>query len=905
MKFANARKPDRKSGVRSGERGAPVQLDEGCWKLKSLEVSALGEGQTIPGLPPNWTGAPCSPQRRWAENDGRSPFIAVCPTKTRPLLKATALFSAMLFFSPLTSAQKTVQTALSSTLRNSPAVGVVLDLRSGQRVAVFRPAEAESLRSSPGSILKPLFLAAALRHQQVQPQSTVFCRRDLHISADQRDWTLACTHPQTDIAFDAQDALAYSCNRYFASLADRISPQQAVAVMEHYGLGPAKTPETRDEKELLVLGVAGIAVSPAQVASAYRKLALELNDSRMETVREGLYNSVRYGMAHNAFVPGIEIAGKTGTASDTAQGSSHGWFAGIGALDHERVVIVIYLPHGNGADAARLAQHFFLATRSAPESARSLTVEVWASRSVTHLTATPLGNTTKPVVVDWQRNGLPKHLELSGNFRLQAADAPDFVAAGKWTIDWQPHGLRVLLTLPSESYVIAALSGEAAPDEPMASLKAMAISMRTFALINANRHQAEGFGLCDSTHCQALRLGKPRPEVEEAVRETAGETLWSGGQRAHVYYTQHCGGMSETASAVWPEEKARYLGGQHTDPYCLRRSTAQWQTRIPLRQLDQIFHAQGWHTPSPVTDIRVTQRDATGRAALLQVTGQGAPAQLSASSFRFAVDRALGWNQMRSEWYGATVSGADLEIRGRGYGHGVGLCQAGAFEMATEGRSEREILGFYFPGAVPGITPAGDGWQKVPGAGWTLLTTDQTGPLLAEGNAAWARAESLLREAPQGKPPQAPTVQELPTTELFRQTTGEPGWVLASTRGSRVFLQPAAVRQNNGGAGTLLLHEFLHVLVEEQAGASAPLWLREGLVEALAAPEQRKWEPVDFPAAQVDAALAHPSSATVSRRAHEAAARMAALLCARYGTPTVLDFLRNGVPSEAVKSLGS
>ena len=763
----------------------------------------------------------------------------------------------------------------------------------------------ESLRSTPGSILKPLFLAAALRRQLVQPQSTVFCRRDLRINADQRDWNLACTHPQSDVAFAAQDALAYSCNRYFANLADRIPPEQALATLKHYGLGQPKPPETREENELLVLGVAGIAVSPMQIATAYRKLALELDDNRVHAVREGLSNSVRYGMAHNAFVAGMEIAGKTGTASDSVQGSSHGWFAGFGALDHEPVVIVIYLPSGNGADAARLAQHFFLATRPAPESARALTVEVWASRLVTHLTATPLGNTGRPVIVDWQPNRHLKPLELSGNFRLQAADSPDVVAAGKWIISWQPHGLRVLLTLPSESYVIAALSGEAAPDEPMASLKAMAISMRTFALVNANRHQPEGFGLCDSTHCQALRLGNARPEVEEAVRETAGETLWSGGQRAHVYYTQHCGGMTETASAVWPGETASYLAGQHADPYCLRRSPAEWQTRIPLRQLDQIFRAQGWRTPSPVTDIRITQRDATGRAALLQVTGQGAPATLSASSLRFAVDRALGWNQMRSDWYSATLSGADLEIRGRGYGHGVGLCQAGAFEMASEGRSEREILSFYFPGTVPGITPAGDEWQRVSGVGWTLLTTDQTGSLLAEGNAAWARAQSLLREAPQGKTPQSPTVQELPTTELFRQTTGEPGWMLASTRGSRVFLQPAAVRQNNGGSETLLLHEFLHVLVEQQAGASAPLWLREGLVEALAAPEKRKWEPVDLTAPQVDAALAHPSSATVSSRAHEAAARMAALLCARYGTATVLDFLRNGIPSEAARSLGS
>jgi stage II sporulation protein D len=255
---------------------------------------------------------------------------------------------------------------------------------------------------------------------------------------------------------------------------------------------------------------------------------------------------------------------------------------------------------------------------------------------------------------------------------------------------------------------------------------------------------------------------------------------------------------------------------------------------------------------------------------------------------------------MRSDWYSLTLSGADLEIRGRGYGHGVGLCQAGAFEMATEGRSDSEILSFYFPGTVPGMTPAGDGWKKVAGAGWTLLTTDPADGLVTEGNAAWARAQSLL-----GRAPQPPTVQELPTTELFRQTTGEPGWMLASTRGSHVFLQPAAVRQSNGGAETLLLHEFLHVLVEQQAGANAPLWLREGLVETLAAPEKRKSEPVDLTAAEVDVALAHPASASASRRAHEAAARMAALLCARYGMPAVLGFLRNGVPSEAVKSLGS
>ena len=124
--------------------------------------------------------------------------------------------------------------------------------------------------------------------------------------------------------------------------------------------------------------------------------------------------------------------------------------------------------------------------------------------------------------------------------------------------------------------------------------------------------------------------------------------------------------------------------------------------------------------------------------------------------------------------------------------------------------------------------------------------------------------------------------------------------MLASTRGSNVFLQPATVRQNNGGTEALLLHEFLHVLVEQQAGEKAPLWLREGLVETLANSGQFRG---DMPAKELDAALAHPADAAASRQAHQVAARMTALLCTRYGMAAVRDFLRNGVPLDILKSL--
>src|SRR6202035_4114942 len=153
----------------------------------------------------------------------------------------------------------------------------------------------------------------------------------------------------------------------------------------------------------------------------------------------------------------------------------------------------------------RLAHGFFLAAGPpVPESAHLLTVEIFSTRTVKTLTATQLGQPA-PTQIDWAPNGLRlssgttvKQLSLSGSLHMRAGDGQEISAAGKWAITWQRGGLRVLLTLPSENYVIAALNGEAAPDEPMASLKAMAISMRTFALENANRHGAEGFGLCDS-----------------------------------------------------------------------------------------------------------------------------------------------------------------------------------------------------------------------------------------------------------------------------------------------------------------------------------------------------------------------------------------------------------------------
>ncbi len=544
-----------------------------------------------------------------------------------------------------------------------------------------------------------------------------------------------------------------------------------------------------------------------------------------------------------------------------------------------------------------------------PESAVNITVRLFSTQSVSSLTITPLSpNSTistcpacvqKPIPTKLQIDTTTKPLTLEGTLRITAGPDKQITAAGHWQITPTPTGLKILLTLPSERYVIAALTGEAAPDEPPQSLRALAVAIRTFALTNLNRHHPEAFNLCDSTHCQALRFTTPRPEVEQAVRDTAGETLWFGSQpgsrRATIYYTQSCGGQTESASNLWPTEHEPYLTS-HPDPYCIRRTPAAWHAQITLAELATIARQQNWHLPTTIESIRITKRTPTGRALTLELAGKGQTAQLSASSLHFALDRELGWNQLRSDWYTVTLANAALHFDGKGYGHGVGLCQTGAHEMATEGHTYREILAFYFPGTHTGITPTDQGWLETQHPNWTLLTTQPTPPLPQLIDQAWTKAQSLFPP----RTPTHPTIQQLPTTELFRQTTSEPGWVRASTQSTQIYLQPPSILNQNGTTQNTLLHELLHALIEQESTDRAPLWLREGLAEALANPNPTNRSTNNYQLPTINSQLNTRTNQQQARAAQLEAAQKVHHLIEQYGIATVRTWLRTGIPSAAI-----
>jgi membrane peptidoglycan carboxypeptidase len=242
-----------------------------------------------------------------------------------------------------------VGVALSQAIAGTQATAVVVDLRTG---AVLTSAGIP--RSGvPGSAIKPLLLSYALEHGIVRSETEVYCRRNLHIG----DRALPCTHPANLPVFTAETALAESCNTWFAEMASRFSGPQLEAALQatHLPHSPAGK-DTVEQRQLAVLGLTGVSTTPLELARAYRDLLEHM--PAQGPVARGLKDSVDYGMANPAAVPGVTILGKTGTASDRGEAWTHGWFAG--AIPG-RFVVVVFVPHGDGGTASQLARKFFAA----------------------------------------------------------------------------------------------------------------------------------------------------------------------------------------------------------------------------------------------------------------------------------------------------------------------------------------------------------------------------------------------------------------------------------------------------------------------------------------------------------------------------------------------------------------
>ena len=400
----------------------------------------------------------------------------------------------------------------------------------------------------------------------------------------------------------------------------------------------------------------------------------------------------------------------------------------------------------------------------------------------------------------------------------------------------QAGGGRRIQAMDLETYVSRVLAGEAARDSPPAALEALAVTIRTFALGNRDRHRADGFDLCDDTHCQVLRTATAA--TDRAARATAGQVLLRNGAIAQVFYSASCGGHTEVPSNVWPGfADPPYLPSQPDDA-C--GGAPAWQADLTDTDLLRALRAAGF-AGDRLRDLRVLSRNESGRVMTLGLDGL-TPSRISGQDLRVAVGRTLGWQQLKSTAFELQrVSGA-YRFAGHGFGHGVGLCVIGSVNLAARGDSSAAILARYFPGttigqAGPRLVP--EPVRIVPGP--AVVTTPRTDILVSlpdddEGQRGpiadlTARARAALAKALGLAPPATVTLRFHPTTDDYERATGQAWFTSAALvrlgAADEMHFLPVAVLRERGVLERTIRSELVQ-LMTAPALEGRPAWVREG-----------------------------------------------------------------------------
>lgn len=261
--------------------------------------------------------------------------------------------------------------------------------------------------------------------------------------------------------------------------------------------------------------------------------------------------------------------------------------------------------------------------------------------------------------------------------------------------------LVVVNELTVEDYVNGVLPAEMPELYPFEALKAQAVVIRTYAMRNLSKHASVGADLCDETHCQSYQgMPQGRPRCARAVAETKGLILTYEGRPAHVQYCADGGGATVNYAALYNRTDLPYLCGVADPEGVAHRS---WEATFRLADLEQRLVRAGIKNAAGLASLRVSDQSDTGRVTSVEVSGSTGSEQVRATRLR----DALGVDTIKSTLFSLECGNDGIvTFRGRGYGHGIGLCQAGCKGLAQApfNYTWDRLLSHYFPGTqVAGI----------------------------------------------------------------------------------------------------------------------------------------------------------------------------------------------------------
>jgi stage II sporulation protein D len=291
-------------------------------------------------------------------------------------------------------------------------------------------------------------------------------------------------------------------------------------------------------------------------------------------------------------------------------------------------------------------------------------------------------------------SGIYRHVHFGGGnetseFRIRPlhAELDTREYHGSVTFSVEFMRMKIINRVNLEYYIAAVVEAEAGNNARQEFYKAQASICRTYALKHLSRHRDEGFNLCDEVHCQVYK-GRLRrnPLILEATLETRGIVIIDKDSMLITgAFHANCGGQTVNSEDVWVSARS-YLRSV-IDPYCVKKNNRAWEKKIPSEDWKNYLVANGFKISLMNLALGSFKFDQKTRVANYAMLGDTLPFSKIRNDWRF-----------RSAFFSVEINSNDSEIiiKGKGYGHGIGMCQEGAMQMAVEGKNWQEIISFYF-----------------------------------------------------------------------------------------------------------------------------------------------------------------------------------------------------------------
>jgi len=253
--------------------------------------------------------------------------------------------------------------------------------------------------------------------------------------------------------------------------------------------------------------------------------------------------------------------------------------------------------------------------------------------------------------------------------------------------------IEVINILDIEDYIRGTIRSEISPAWPQEAIKAHIVAARTYALYQMQNRKKEFFDVEANVLSQVYQgCAGEDSAADELIRATKGEFLTYRNEVAQVFYHSCCGGYTEDSLDVWGIS-IPYLKSVRC-PFCKDSPPFYWERKFTSNEIQEMMKRNGLNLGS-IIKIWIKRTSRTGRIMKLGIRGTDGEEEITGERFR----RIMGYSVIPSTLF--TIEQRSREefiFTGRGYGHGVGMCQWGARGMALSGYDYREILRYYYPG---------------------------------------------------------------------------------------------------------------------------------------------------------------------------------------------------------------